>query len=358
MVAPAGRVQQQQHLRSRQSRWSAGGGGRRARHAPPPRPRRRRPARKCRRPATQPPPAPSRAGTPGCTPPRRAGGNEPRQARRRRRGGGLPLVPLPTSAPWSEPSLPRLRPAAVAAAAGPPPSLRGRGVAGWRGGGWPLLLLLGLRAGSPAERGPRSRCRCEAFVSSQVWFLLGLLARSLRRRCDGGAGCAFRAPRRQIDPVCPLVSTHSTGVKHQPECQSAGYSSYSMVLGAIPRNFAPLVDGGLLICGLRSLPRRRPARSKWVHYPNAGSTTQGQVRNVRRGAGARLHHGLGAGLAGALPPSLGDLGLSLTDLYLNYNAITSLPTEIGALTGLEVLKMVGNAITSTTHRTAPGCTET
>ena len=70
------------------------------------------------------------------------------------------------------------------------------------------------------------------------------------------------------------------------------------------------------------------------------------MRNVRRGAGARLHHGLGAGLAGALPPSLGDLGLSLTDLYLNYNAITSLPTEIGALTGLEVLKMTGNAITS------------
>ena len=63
---------------------------------------------------------------------------------------------------------------------------------------------------------------------------------------------------------------------------------------------------------------------------------------------------LGADLAGPLPPSLGDLGSSLTYLYLvggtavsdNSEAITSLPTEIGALTGLERLDLYGNAITS------------
>ena len=54
----------------------------------------------------------------------------------------------------------------------------------------------------------------------------------------------------------------------------------------------------------------------------------------------------GAGLAGALPPSLGDLGPSLTELNLRYNDLTSLPTELGALTGLRNLDLQNNAITS------------
>ena len=51
-------------------------------------------------------------------------------------------------------------------------------------------------------------------------------------------------------------------------------------------------------------------------------------------------------LAGALPSSLGDLGPSLTALYLDDNAITSIPSEIGALAGLEYLNLGENAITS------------
>ena len=54
----------------------------------------------------------------------------------------------------------------------------------------------------------------------------------------------------------------------------------------------------------------------------------------------------GAGLKGALPPSLGDLGPSLTSLDLDSNAITSLPTEIGALTNLAILDLSFNALTS------------
>ena len=54
----------------------------------------------------------------------------------------------------------------------------------------------------------------------------------------------------------------------------------------------------------------------------------------------------GGGLAGALPPSLGDLGPSVTYLNLSYNTITSVPTELGALTGLTSLGLSGNAITS------------
>ena len=85
-------------------------------------------------------------------------------------------------------------------------------------------------------------------------------------------------------------------------------------------------------------------------------------------------NGVGAGLAGALPPSLGDLGPSLTfvdlggnpqvpshisslpteigaltglvTLDLDFNDLTSLPTEVGALTGLKVLGLYDNAITS------------
>ena len=44
-----------------------------------------------------------------------------------------------------------------------------------------------------------------------------------------------------------------------------------------------------------------------------------------------------AGLAGALPPSLGELCC---------NAITAVPTEIRALTGLTYLALNNNAITS------------
>ena len=54
----------------------------------------------------------------------------------------------------------------------------------------------------------------------------------------------------------------------------------------------------------------------------------------------------GSGLAGALPPSLGELGPSLTYLGLGLNAITSVPTELGALTGLVDLELPQNAITS------------
>ena len=54
----------------------------------------------------------------------------------------------------------------------------------------------------------------------------------------------------------------------------------------------------------------------------------------------------GGGLAGALPPSLGELGPLLTELFLDRNAITSVPTELGALTGLTFLGLDSNAITS------------
>ena len=51
-------------------------------------------------------------------------------------------------------------------------------------------------------------------------------------------------------------------------------------------------------------------------------------------------------LTGALPASLGDLGPALKRLDLNGNQISKLPTELGALTGLEVLVLSRNAITS------------
>ena len=51
-------------------------------------------------------------------------------------------------------------------------------------------------------------------------------------------------------------------------------------------------------------------------------------------------------LTGALPAGLGDLGPALKSLGLDYNAITSVPTELGALTGLVNLNLYGNAISS------------
>ena len=75
-----------------------------------------------------------------------------------------------------------------------------------------------------------------------------------------------------------------------------------------------------------------------------------KVECVRDSAGVLLPGrvlGSYAGLAGALPPSLGDLGpSSLTELLLFRNALTAVPTEIGVLTRLEGLLLYENAITS------------
>jgi leucine-rich repeat protein SHOC2 len=55
----------------------------------------------------------------------------------------------------------------------------------------------------------------------------------------------------------------------------------------------------------------------------------------------------GAGLAGALPASIGDLGPELDELTLDTNAITgAVPDEIGLLTGLTTLSLSVNQITS------------
>ena len=54
---------------------------------------------------------------------------------------------------------------------------------------------------------------------------------------------------------------------------------------------------------------------------------------------------VGTGLAGALPPSVGDLGPALTWLNLASNAIESLPSQIGRLV-LTALRLSDNAIAS------------
>ena len=64
--------------------------------------------------------------------------------------------------------------------------------------------------------------------------------------------------------------------------------------------------------------------------------------------GALLPTGLpwsGRGLAGPLPPSVGDIGPLLQSLQLANNAITSLPSEIADLTGLTELYLDENKLT-------------
>ena len=53
----------------------------------------------------------------------------------------------------------------------------------------------------------------------------------------------------------------------------------------------------------------------------------------------------GPGLAGALPPSVGDLGPSLTVLELPYNAITAVPPELADLAALTYLDLSKNQLT-------------
>ena len=54
----------------------------------------------------------------------------------------------------------------------------------------------------------------------------------------------------------------------------------------------------------------------------------------------------GAGLTGAVPPSVGDLGPLLKFVNLFNNTISSLPTEIGVLVGLTSLQLQNNDISS------------
>ena len=54
----------------------------------------------------------------------------------------------------------------------------------------------------------------------------------------------------------------------------------------------------------------------------------------------------GAGLTGAPPPSVGELGPSLEYACLADNFISSIPTEIGLLTLVETMNLTGNALTA------------
>ena len=51
-----------------------------------------------------------------------------------------------------------------------------------------------------------------------------------------------------------------------------------------------------------------------------------------------------ARVVGPLPPSLRELASSLTYLDLTNSALTLLPTELGALTGLDVLDLGANQL--------------
>ena len=99
---------------------------------------------------------------------------------------------------------------------------------------------------------------------------------------------------------------------------------------------------------LAALSPSLQAAAPWVYLESTAYCQTGEllvdctaVGEVQLPAGVL---GDNVGLAGALPPSLGDLGSSLTELRLYDNDITSLPTELGALTGLGFLGLGRNAI--------------
>jgi len=129
----------------------------------------------------------------------------------------------------------------------------------------------------------------------------------------------------QSDTVCSAGSSCKGGTAISEEC--ADRSGF----GENPCTCTALQDLAGMSSDLQS-------EAPWNDLANAAYCQSGPLHvecNTVDGVQLpTLVDGANQGLAGALPPSLGELGPSLTYLNLGGNAITSVPTEIGALTGL------------------------
>ena len=141
------------------------------------------------------------------------------------------------------------------------------------------------------------------------------------------------------DRKCAVGATCPGGTPVSAECADRSAFSESPCACTALKQLVALSQWGL------------PTRPPWNDLANTAYCQGGSRLNVECApgvGGVQLPTdvaGSGLGLAGALPPSLGDLGPSLTELVLFNNTITSVPTELGALTGLTALYLNNNQLT-------------
>ena len=191
---------------------------------------------------------------------------------------------------------------------------------------------------------------------------------------DFGAGCAAATPMADVCPegeadfgdgcvvACPagqVVSASGDTCVAQKCCSSDIQCAAGSICPGRTVVSAECTDRSLFnespfactaLQQLAALSPRLPTTAPWDDLANAAYCQTGSLYvGCAPVGGVQLPTNVewdNAGLAGALPPSLGDLGSLLPYLYLTENAITSVPTELGALTGLVDLYLHNNAITS------------
>ena len=171
-------------------------------------------------------------------------------------------------------------------------------------------------------------------------------------QADFGAGCVVACPAGQVvsasgdtcvaqkctfaDTACAADSICPGGTEVSATCADRSAFNENPCACTAPEELAALSS---------ILSTEAP----WDDLTNNAYCQTGFLRvECATVGGVRLPtwvNGNSDGLAGALPPSLGDLGPSLTGLGLAVNAISSVPTELAALTGLGTLNLYNNQLT-------------
>ena len=158
--------------------------------------------------------------------------------------------------------------------------------------------------------------------------------------CDGKEDTCYTPPCTYADTACVAGSICPGGTAVSAECADRSAFDESPCACTDLQELAALSD-------------TLQAEAPWNDLANEAYCQSGDLRadcaavdGVKLPTLVSTGGSSGAGLAGALPPSFGELGPSLTYLNLSSNRITSLPTELGALTGLTYLDLDSIAITS------------
>ena len=159
--------------------------------------------------------------------------------------------------------------------------------------------------------------------------------------CDDTATCGVPAPPppcTYADTTCAEGATCPGGTLVSAACADrSAFSENPCACTALQE--------------LAGLSSSLQGTAPWDNLANAAYCQAGnlEVTCAASGDGVQLPtlvEGHDVGLTGALPPSVGELGPSVTSLSLFNNAINSIPTEMAALTGLEYLRLATNALAS------------
>ena len=184
---------------------------------------------------------------------------------------------------------------------------------------------------------------------------------------DFGAGCVVACPPGQVvsasgdtcvpqqcsfyDTQCPKGALCPFGTTVSAEC-AAPFGDGNPCACTALQQLAGMTATLLNVAPWNNLTSASycngPAPDNNMLLPDGLAVTCVTVGGVQLPTtlGTYLGVSVSAGLTGAVPPSVGDLGPLLKFVNLFNNTISSLPTEIGVLVGLTSLKLRNNDISS------------